>query len=173
MVFTALVFRNSHSLKTRIYFWTSAVPNFTQTWQAYQMGKISSTPLSEVWLSLHRFSRNPQMRNGMMWKDPVSNFTRIGLKKWNVCVYKFIYTLMYDFSWDHLHETHASSTPFCKESFTELYKNMTNILTSQILLSETEERTVHTRKASVLLNISLTSHTLNAETWRSSAHTFR
>jgi len=88
-------------------------------------------------------------------------------------VYKFIYTIMHDFSWDHLHETHASSTPFCKESFTELYKNMTNISKSQILLSETEERMVYTRKASVLLNNSLTSHPLNAETWRSSAQTFR
>jgi hypothetical protein len=50
---------------------------------------------------------------------PLKNGTR---------VYKLIYALMCDFPLAHLHETHASSTPFCKEPFIGLYKNLTNIL---------------------------------------------
>jgi len=42
------------------------------------MGKMSLTPLSKVWFSLHRFSANLQFHNIIILRYSIPNFTKIG-----------------------------------------------------------------------------------------------
>ena len=41
------------------------------------MGKMSLTPLSKVWLLLHRFSENLQLHNIIILRYSIPNFTKI------------------------------------------------------------------------------------------------
>jgi len=68
MTFTALVFTDCYSIQ-----FCQHLPELTQIGE--NKGKISLRPLSTVRLSLHRFSRNSLLLNGIMW---LSDFTPIG-----------------------------------------------------------------------------------------------
>jgi len=50
------------------------------------MGKFSMMPLSNVWLSLHKFSQKLQLLKGIMWRFPVPKFTHIIQGIWEVWV---------------------------------------------------------------------------------------
>jgi len=56
---------------------SSTVLNYINFSEKCKTHTISLTPISEVWLSLHQFSRSLQLPNGIVSTLPVSNFTKI------------------------------------------------------------------------------------------------
>jgi hypothetical protein len=115
MAFTAPIFVKCTF--TRFCFEDISWARFCANWMQNvgNMGKFSSVPLSQVWLSLHWFSWISQLLNCVMWKVFCMKFHPDQSRNMEITGLNQFYASIYNHHWGDFHETHSCVTNFYKE----------------------------------------------------------